>query len=139
MKKNYYIPILFILILIIQIGCARTKINNYPIITKKSLALIKTKCPLLPEQDFIIYYFDPKCGLCLSQAKALEENSDGLKSLFIITSEIDEVIDFQIDKLDLSSCFIVDKNGIFSNELVLNQKIILKKGGKIVAFDGDSH
>ena len=84
-ENSIFFTIIFSLLF--QIGCSSNQDKKkYSQIKATILNELVIQCPSLLNRDFIVYYFDPKCGLCLAQASELEKNfinNKEIKTLFI--------------------------------------------------------
>lgn len=135
-KNTMFSAIIFSLLF--QIGCSSNQDRKkYSQIKTTILNELVIRCPSLLNRDFIIYYFDPKCGLCFAQASELEKNfinNKEIKTVFIVNSEIKDEVEFNIERFGLQSCVLVDTDIFSENEFILNNKVKVYKNGKTIAY-----
>lgn len=98
-------------------GCSK----NATYLNEKVYSRLQNICAGAKDANLLVYYFDGDCALCLAKANAIEhyavKNPDNLKPIFIAKTMNPQSLQFNVNKLNLSSCVYVEKNREFEKDL----------------------
>lgn len=90
--------------------------------------------------NMIIYYFDGDCPMCLAKVRAIEnylkENKSDMAPVFIARTMNPQMMQFNLDKLKVTSQTYAEKNNEFEKDLNFN--MITKINSNRETFDYDN-
>lgn len=124
-KKQLYLVLIFFMIY--SVSSCTSVISNAKTLDATIYERLTKVCGIAEEIDVIVFYFDADCALCVAQIIDLEKSVTDEEVILIAKSTDPEIFEYNIQKLNIKSCVIIEKDHAYRKYFTLNEKVKINK------------